>query len=140
LKKNKWTTCSLEETNLIGQEIAAQISGGTLLCFHGTLGAGKTTLAKSIISHLASLHPHQIPSPTFSYVLEYGQSPRIYHFDLYRLSHQEEFTSMGFDEYFHSQSICLIEWPDRISPLLPSHALHIDIEIINETSRSIQLR
>lgn len=111
---------------------------GDVLCFEGNLGAGKTTLIKAIISSLQDIHPDEIQSPTYSYVNEYKGELPIYHFDLYRLNDPEEFVLMGFDEYLDPSSICLIEWPEKATPFLPSYVKTIHIEYLSDQDRMIQ--
>ncbi len=109
-----------------GKEFAETLEKGSVLALHGDLGAGKTTLAKGIISSITGQPTHQISSPTFTYVNPYESDLfPIYHFDLYRLKNVDAFIEMGFLDYFDDEGICIIEWPERISRLLPSKTLHI---------------
>lgn len=140
MKKNNWFSASLEDTKQIAIELASLISPGDVVCFHGTLGAGKTTLIKSLVHCIAAVDENMIHSPTFTYLIEYKNSSLIYHFDLYRLKDPEEFESMGFIDYFSNDHICLIEWPERITPYLPDNALHVYIDYSGENNRRITLK
>ncbi len=120
----------------VGQTIASQIRPGDVLLLHGDLGAGKTTLSKSIIHSLTGVDPMLIDSPTFTYVNEY--SPNIFHFDLYRLTSEETFYEKGFDEYFSENTICIVEWPERCMRVFPPRSTHIYIEYKN-TGRTIRV-
>ena len=102
------------------------------------MGAGKTTLIKEICASLGILTP--ITSPTFSLVNEY-QTPSgkpIYHFDFYRINSIEEVYDIGYEDYFYSGHICLIEWPEKIESLLAGESVFkITLTKTNETNREI---
>jgi len=104
--------------------------------FYGDMGAGKTTLIKSLCASLGS--NDVVTSPTFSIVNEYiGASDKIYHFDFYRLKNQAEALDLGYEEYFYSGAYCFIEWPEKIPDLLPPRYIRVDIKVLNEGSRQI---
>ena len=106
---------------------------------NGSMGAGKTTLSKTICAELEVLDTVQ--SPTFSIVNEYlsAKDEVIYHFDFYRLEHPEEALNIGVEEYFDSGNLCLIEWPQKIGNLLPEKYLAINIEDLGENKRELTL-
>ena len=123
-------------------EIASQILSYAIdtriFLFYGDMGAGKTTLIKSLCEQLGSTEP--ATSPTFSIVNEYnGADGKIYHFDFYRLKNETEALDMGYEEYFYSGDYCFIEWPEKIPNLLPEHYVTVTIEVTGENSRSISL-
>lgn len=98
-------------------------------CFYGEMGAGKTTLIKALCEQMGVIQ--NVSSPTFSLVNEYqlagGQC--IYHFDFYRINNEEEAFDIGYETYFESGSICLIEWPEKIEGiLLGESTLRIQID------------
>lgn len=99
-----------------------------IFTFQGTLGAGKTTLVKEIL-HLCGVQ-EEIQSPTFSYVHTYDVAGKtFYHFDLYRLRSQHDFTQAGFYEYLYQpQSWAFIEWPEIIMPLVQKSVCHCIID------------
>lgn len=116
----------LEETKDFGIKLGKLLKGGDILCLNGDLGAGKTTLTKSIGEGLEVTD--YITSPTFALINEYEGRVRVYHFDVYRLENVEELYDLGFDEYFYSNGVCIIEWAERIKKLLPKDIIIIDIE------------
>lgn len=119
---------SLDETHSLAWKIADCLQPRDVILLKGDLGAGKTTLAKDIIT---SLVPEitSIPSPTFTLSQTYD-TPKgeVWHYDLYRLKNSEEVLELGIDEAFAS-GICLIEWPERLGNLRLPHAL-LEVELI----------
>ena len=97
-----------------------------VILFRGTMGAGKTTLIKTLVRILGS--EDNVSSPTFSLVNEYhaAEGP-IYHFDLYRLKDEEEAYGIGLEEYLDSGNWCLVEWPEKAAGLLPENSTLVDI-------------
>src|SRR5262245_28278169 len=110
-------TASEDETIALGRRIASQLPPQSVVLLIGNLGAGKTTLAKGIISGLESLaEPSEVSSPTFTLIHEYGPNAagiRAYHIDLYRLDEPSELLTLGLDEIFAQQAVVLIEWGER---------------------------
>ncbi len=107
--------------------------------FSGAMGAGKTTLIKAICQSLEVIN--EVNSPTFSLVNEYHtqEHKRVYHFDFYRIKDINEVYDIGYEEYFDSGNICLIEWPEKIDVLLEEEDV-FKIEITNMANkRSISI-
>lgn len=104
-----------------------------ILTFEGEMGAGKTTLIKAICRELQCVE--EANSPTFSIVNEYlsGQGEPVYHFDFYRIEDPEEAMDFGVEEYWDSGHLCLVEWPERVSSILPQAVTVIRIEVVNST-------
>jgi len=117
---------NLEETNKIGIKIGKLLSSGDILCLNGDLGAGKTTMTKSIGIGLGV--DEYITSPTFALINEYSGRIPVYHFDVYRLENAHELYDLGFDEYFYGNGVCIIEWADKIERMIPNERIVIDIE------------
>jgi tRNA threonylcarbamoyladenosine biosynthesis protein TsaE len=104
------------------------------IVFNGEMGAGKTTFIKVLCKALGV--NDVVSSPTYSIVNEYvGKSEPVYHFDFYRIKNIQEAYDLGYEEYFYSNGICLIEWPERIEELLPDHYIQVDISIVSEQGR-----
>ena len=127
---------SPDETVSIGEEIGQLIPRERVICFTGDLGAGKTTLIKGIAARITGLSPNEINSPTFNYLNIYEGTETLYHFDCYRLNGPQDFLERGLDEYFGF--LCLVEWPERIAPILPSNRGMIKIEYHGEKERVIR--
>ncbi len=105
-----------------------------IFLFYGDMGAGKTTLIKSLCECLGVRE--SVTSPTFSIVNEYeGEKTRVFHFDFYRLKNQSEALDMGYEEYFYSGNYCFIEWPEKIADLLPPHYIRINIQVLGSNER-----
>ena len=116
----------LEETNRFGIKLGKLVGPGDVVCLNGELGAGKTTLTKSIGLGLGV--DDYITSPTFALINEYDGKYPVYHFDVYRLENTEELYDLGFDEYFYGRGVSIIEWADRIGSFLPEERIVLDIE------------
>lgn len=116
----------LEETKELGIKLGNILKSGDIVCLNGELGAGKTTLTKSIGLGLGVTD--YITSPTFALINEYNGRVPVYHFDVYRLENVEEIYDLGFDEYFYGKGVCIIEWAEKIERLLPKERVILDIE------------
>jgi tRNA threonylcarbamoyladenosine biosynthesis protein TsaE len=123
----------------IAQAIVSSAQGYFLWCFEGEMGSGKTTLIQAICQQLQV--SSDVTSPTFSLVNEYAthNGNVIYHFDFYRIRNIEEAYDIGYEEYFYSYNICLIEWPNLIKELLANEPIvHIKISKNADHSRTIE--
>ncbi len=110
---------SAQDTVLCGFEFGKKLKSGDIVCLIGDLGAGKTTFTKGIAKALNT--KYEPVSPTFSIVHDYGGDIPLYHFDLYRLSSENDLMSIDFDSYVYSDGICVIEWPDIALGLLEKY-------------------
>ena len=104
------------------------IDNNKVFAFYGKMGVGKTTFTKAICEVLGV--EDVITSPTFAIVNEYtdGNGNPIYHFDFYRIKKLEEVYDMGYEDYFYSGNLCLLEWPELIEDILPENAVKVHIE------------
>ena len=118
---------SEEETRKIGYELGEKAAKGEIYCLQGDLGVGKTVFTKGFAQGL-NITEH-ITSPTFTIVNEYhsGRIP-FYHFDVYRIGDVEEMFEIGYEEYFYGDGVCLIEWAELITDILPDDVKWIKIE------------
>lgn len=141
---NMITTHSAEETRDFGKKLAGEILPGTLLCLSGDLGAGKTTLVQGLLEGLGAKRPYV--SPTFVIMKQYDLfSPsitgimRVYHADAYRVE-AKDFTEIGFAEWCaDKQGLVILEWPERITNILPEKKVDIVLTSISETERKIKI-
>jgi len=125
---NKKMSRSEAETAKFAESIAQTARQGDIFCLTGPLGAGKTAFAKGFAMGLNVSDATYVVSPTFTLLNGYysGRLP-LYHFDVYRLSGAEELEGIGYEEYFYGNGVCLVEWADRVTDVLPSTAVWIDI-------------
>lgn len=122
-------THSEEETVELGREIARELPGRAVILLIGSLGAGKTTLAKGILSGLGVAEPDEVTSPTFTLIHEYGGG-RAFHIDLYRLDTREQVATLGLDEIFDREAVVLIEWGERFPDVLPHERIEIRLSSV----------
>ena len=128
---------SLNEVEDVAKKLINNLNS-KLLLFYGDMGVGKTTLIKSIVKALGS--QDDVSSPTFSIVNEYKlNNGCIYHFDLYRIKDLEEAYNFGIEDYLNSNNWILIEWPDKIEPILVDGFDRIDINLAANNIRIIKL-
>lgn len=115
-----------EETEAFGLALAKRLKAGDIIAMTGNLGAGKTTLTKSIAAGLGI--EEMVNSPTFTIVQEYrgGRLP-LYHFDVYRVSDPDELFEIGYEDYFFGDGVCVVEWANQIEELMPEYTIWIDI-------------
>lgn len=116
-----------DDTAALAQKLAQMARVGDALCLEGTLGMGKSLLARHFIRSLTS-QTEPVPSPTFALLQTYqGRTGPLSHFDLYRLEHEDELLEIGFYEALEG-SICLIEWPDKAGRDRPQNGLTVRLE------------
>ena len=127
----KWICNELSQLDGISSEIL-KLSKSKKIAFHASMGAGKTTLIKSICEQLKV--KDVVKSPTFLIVNEYISeiNGKVYHFDFYRLENKREAVDIGVESYFDSSAYCFVEWPSMIEDLLPDDFDHIYIDVENE--------
>ena len=132
----KYTSRCEEDTMELAQNIEAEKFPGMVICLNGELGSGKTVFVKGFASSLGI--QENITSPTFNIVKEYenGEMP-LYHMDVYRLEETDE--TIGFQDYFNSKGVTIIEWSDIIEDKLPEERLDIKFKVVNEETRVITL-
>lgn len=134
----EWVAKSPDDLVFIAESILKSAGEEGIFLFYGEMGAGKTTLIKALCKNLQV--EEEVKSPTFNLVNEYQSitGKTIYHFDFYRIDDVSEALDFGTDEYFSSGDLCLVEWPEKISEILPEphHRINIQIE---DNSRIISL-
>lgn len=135
----KYLSNSDIETVNIGKKLGNILSSGDVVALSGILGSGKTWFTKGIGLGFGVDPDEVIVSPSFSLVNEYEGRCLMYHVDLYRLNSLTDIMSIGLDDYFHDQSIVVIEWAERCPEILPSGYINVRIDILGENERSIEI-
>ncbi|MGO9258627.1 MAG: tRNA (adenosine(37)-N6)-threonylcarbamoyltransferase complex ATPase subunit type 1 TsaE [Bryobacteraceae bacterium] len=147
----------------LGARIARELPARGVVLLIGNLGAGKTMLAKGIVSGLEAAPPEEVSSPTFTLIHEYGggagasacqppfapvspstpgvppRAARVYHIDLYRLEEAREAATLGLDEIFERDAIVLIEWGERFPQLMPAARTEIRLRDLGGDEREIEV-
>ena len=121
------TIASLADLQEAARTFAARVAEARIIAFYGGMGAGKTTFIKALCETLGVTD--NVTSPTFAIINEYttGTGEPVYHFDFYRIKRLEEAYDMGYEDYFYSGHLCLIEWPELIEELLPEETVRVTI-------------
>lgn len=130
---------SPEFTDKLASALAQLLLPGDFISLHGELGAGKTRFAGGIAKGLGVDPSVPVTSPTYTLLNIYDGRVPLYHFDLYRLSGDDDIVDLGFSEYFFGNGVCLVEWPERMKDELPSGRLEISLTYIDENCREIEL-
>lgn len=130
-------TNSAAETEKFARELAASLKPDDVLAFYGGLGMGKTTFVRGLAQGLGSLD--EVSSPTFSLVHEYRSTPKLYHFDMYRVTSFDDLYSTGFFDYLETGAILAIEWSENIEDALPNRTIRVTFERLEEEKRRITL-
>ncbi len=130
-------THNSKETYELGFNMGKSAKAGDVYCLDGDLGVGKTVFTQGFAKGLGINEP--INSPTFTIVQEYheGRLP-LYHFDVYRIGDITEMDEIGYEEYFYSEGVCLIEWGNLIIEIMPEKATYITI--IKDLSKGFDYR
>lgn len=130
---------SVDKIQEAARQFVCQMGDAKVFAFYGKMGAGKTTFIKAICQELGV--EDVITSPTFALVNEYtaGDGSPIFHFDFYRVKKLEEVYDMGYEDYFYSGALCLMEWPELVEELLPQDAMAVTIHANADGSRSIDV-
>lgn len=130
---------SLSDLDTVAEQVLASLEGRTVVIFRGGMGAGKTTLISRIVRSLGS--EDTVTSPTFALVNQYEGTDdcRIYHFDFYRIDSIDEVFDLGYEEYFYSGDLCLVEWPEKIESLLPEDVMEVRITAPDEDTRIFEI-
>ena len=132
----------IAEMPIIAAELAEVISRFKVVTLSGNLGAGKTTLIKTLCQLWGV--EDAVSSPTFSLVNQYqinnrNQPSLIYHIDLYRVKDEEEAYDAGIEDNLYSGDLCLVEWPEKAEGIIPENALRVEITYISPDQRHIQV-
>ncbi|MBP3644473.1 MAG: tRNA (adenosine(37)-N6)-threonylcarbamoyltransferase complex ATPase subunit type 1 TsaE [Alistipes sp.] len=126
---------SLSDLDKVADAVLSSLNGRNVVAFFAPMGAGKTTLISAIMERTGS--QDTVTSPTFALVNQYYTADQevVYHFDFYRINTVAEAFDMGYEEYFYSGDLCLVEWPEKVEQLLPDDTMVVQIEILDPTTR-----
>jgi tRNA threonylcarbamoyladenosine biosynthesis protein TsaE len=128
---------SPEETIAAGKNFAKSLKSGSVVALRGTLGAGKTCFTKGIACFWGVTE--EVTSPTYTIISEYQGKLPFYHIDAYRLNGDDDFSALGGDEILYGGGISVIEWSEYIPGSIPPSAITVDLEILPEGKRKIQI-
>lgn len=137
----EWTF-SLDNINGVAKEFWKVAENKSVFAFHGPMGIGKTTFIHALCDVKGV--KDVVGSPTFSIINEYqydseGTKQVLFHIDLYRLKNEEEAEKAGVEDALYSGNICLVEWPDKAPGIFPEDAIHVYIELINDSTRRLKI-
>ena len=137
--RKEYISKSEEDTINFASQFASKLQLGNIIILSGDLGAGKTKFTQGILKYFNL--ENEISSPTFTIVNEYTDSTiPIYHFDVYRINDVEEMFEIGYEEYFFSEGVSVVEWADLIEEIIPEDAIRINISYgENEGERIYQI-
>lgn len=133
----EFLTSSPEQTEAVGEALAAHLHPGDVIAYYGGLGAGKTAFTRGLARGLGVCEP--VTSPTYTIVNEYlsGGMP-LFHFDMYRLSSSEELFDIGWEDYLARGGVCAVEWSENVDDAL-TDAISVRIERTGDDSRRITI-
>lgn len=123
----------------VAEALLESLDGRTVVAMRGGMGAGKTTLVRALAELMGV--EDRVTSPTFALVNEYRAEDgrRLYHFDFYRIDDEREAFDLGYEEYFYSGDLCLVEWPEKIEGLLPDERVELRITVDGVTERTFEI-
>ncbi len=134
--QKRWETHSAAETEAVGEDIAKSLRGGQVLALFGGMGMGKTAFVRGLARGMNL--SAEVSSPTFALIHDYGGSPPLVHFDMYRISSWDDLLTTGYYDYLDAGAILVIEWSENIEAALPEDALRLRISAPDETTRIIE--
>ena len=129
---------SAAETEAVGARLAERLGPGDVVALTGELGAGKTCFTQGLARGLGVAG--RAVSPTFVLINEYRGRLPVHHVDAYRTDSLTELLDLGLDELFSGDGVTIVEWADKLLPLLPAHTVHVHIEGVGDEPRTITVR
>lgn len=131
-------TTSPDETARAGEELGARLGPGTVVALSGELGAGKTCFIQGLARGLGVTRT--ATSPTFVLINQYAGRVPVYHVDAYRTESLTELLDLGLEELLSGPGVTVVEWADKLLPLLPADAIHVHIDGLGDEPRTITIR
>ena len=138
MKPVRYHSRSAAETMALGSRLARHLTKGDIVCLSGELGSGKTTFTKGIARGLR-IHHHQVVSPSFVLLNRYAGRIPLFHFDFYRVVEPQEISAIGCEEYLYDDGIAVVEWAERLGPLLPRDYIAVRFLTTGEDRRNIEV-
>ena len=135
MTKKTFIVNNINDLDIVSDFLIANKGQNNIIAFYGQMGVGKTTLITNFCRKLEVMDT--VSSPTFSIVNEYltSNNESIFHFDFYRIKKLEEAFDIGYENYFYSNNLCLIEWPELIESLLPEQYLKVELFVDDQTEQ-----
>ena len=130
-------TRSVEETVALGERLGLLVRPGDFVALTGELGSGKTQFVRGIAAGLGLDPSVPVTSPTYTFLNSYSGRLLLNHFDLYRLTGDQDVIDLGFEEYFYGDGVSIVEWADRLLNLLPGERISIAFDYLDENARRI---
>ncbi len=133
----EFITNSSQETEAVGQALGQRLQPATILAYQGDLGAGKTAFTRGLARGLGA--KDTVTSPTYTIVNEYlsGRMP-LFHFDMYRLSSEEDLFDIGWEDYLDRNGVCAVEWSENVAGAMEG-AITVKLEKLGENTRRITI-
>lgn len=128
---------SVSATEEYGRRLAKELTGGSVIAFFGGMGMGKTAMTRGIASGLG-LDAGEVSSPTFALVHDYGGTPPLVHFDMFRVKTWDDLYATGFFDYLDAGCILVVEWSENIEAALPENAIRLHLKQVDEHTRLIE--
>jgi len=122
---------------LVGEKLAKKLSPGDVVALYGNMGSGKTTFTKGVGKGLGVKNSECINSPTFVLIKEYRGKIPLYHLDLYRMDDLKEIENLAIEEYIYGNGITVIEWAEKIKPLLPGKLVSVRLKAKSGNKREV---
>jgi tRNA threonylcarbamoyladenosine biosynthesis protein TsaE len=135
--RDSTTTHAPEETEALGAQLAERLRPGDVVALTGELGAGKTCFTQGLAKGLGVAG--RAVSPTFVFINEYRGRLPVHHVDAYRTESLTELLDLGLEELFSGDGVTIVEWADKLVPLLPPHTIHVHIEGVGDEPRTIRV-
>jgi tRNA threonylcarbamoyladenosine biosynthesis protein TsaE len=132
-------TNSEAETRRLGEIIGRSLDQGDFVALIGDLGSGKTCMTKGMAKSLGVPDQYEITSPTFTIINEYPGAVTFWHVDAYRLESSRDMIDAGFEDFFGSGGVVVIEWAEKILDILPPNTLFVTFEYVDETTRDVTI-
>ena len=137
----KYLTNSPEQTLGLGVKFGKTLKSGTVVALIGELGTGKTIFTKGIAKALGVKDYKYVNSPSFVILKEYkSKKTPLYHFDLYRLKSSQDLDTVGYEEYFYSKGVSVVEWADRAMDVLPERYISVRFKHLGKNKREIKIK